>query len=174
MLFTFFLGLLCKESAAVLPIVLIAFFSADKTYSWLQKLKYLWPFFIGITGYVLLRQHFGITNVHQTSQPGILILGFVTFLRSVITDLRLFVFPVDLHYDRSHLYDVATAQCIVLKIKVIYQPWRRKSNHLLCSIRRFIEPRRWHALSTVSKRHHRCGILLIAARGFIGMGDGFN
>ena len=46
-------------------------------------------------------QQFCIMNVHQTSQPGIFDPGFVTFLRSVITDLRLFVFPVDLHYDRS-------------------------------------------------------------------------
>ena len=58
-------------------------------------------FFCGIAGYLFLRQYLGITNVHQAGQPHVLILGFVTFLRSVITDLRLFVFPVDLHYDRS-------------------------------------------------------------------------
>ncbi len=94
-LITFSLGLLCKESTGVLPLVVMAFSSVDKT-----KFKRLWPFFIGLAGYLFLRQHFGITNVHQTGQPGVLILGFVTFLRSVITDLRLFVFPVDLHYDR--------------------------------------------------------------------------
>ncbi len=99
-LITFFLGLLCKESAGMLPFVVMAYLAIDKTCSWPQKFKYLWPFFIGIAGYLFLRQYFGITNVHQTSQPIILILGFVSFLRSVITDLRLFIFPVDLHYDR--------------------------------------------------------------------------
>ncbi|MFI5205371.1 MAG: tetratricopeptide repeat protein, partial [Candidatus Paceibacterales bacterium] len=91
---------LCKESTGVLPFVIIAYLAVDKTKWWPQKLKYLWPFFIGLAGYLLLRQYFGITNVHQTDQPRVLILGFVTFLRSVITDLRLFVLPVDLHYDR--------------------------------------------------------------------------
>jgi len=100
-LITFFPGLLCKESAGVLPLVIIAYLALDKTNPWLQKFKCLWPFFIGIAGYLFLRKFLGITVVHQTSQPGVLMLGFVTFLRSVITDLRLFVFPVDLHYDRS-------------------------------------------------------------------------
>ena len=99
-LITFFLGLLCKESAGVLPFVVMAYLSLDKTKPWPQKIKCLWPFFIGIAGYLFLRQYFGITDVHQAGQPLVLILGFVTFLRSVITDLRLFVFPVDLHYDR--------------------------------------------------------------------------
>jgi protein O-mannosyl-transferase len=99
-LVTFFLGLLCKESTGVLPFVVMAFLSTDKSRPWPQKLKYLWPFFIGIAGYLSLRQYFGITNIHQTGQAQILTLGFVTFLRSVITDLRLFIFPVDLHYDR--------------------------------------------------------------------------
>jgi len=100
-LITFFLGLLCKESTGVLPFVIIAYLAVDNTKRWPQKLKHLWPFFIGIAGYLFLRKFFGITDVHQTGQPGVLMLGFVTFLRSVITDLRLFVFPVDLHYDRS-------------------------------------------------------------------------
>jgi len=99
-LITFSLGLLCKESAGVLPIVVFVYLSVDRTYPWPQKLKYLWPFFMGIAGNLFLRQHFGITMLHQASQPLVLVLGFVTFLRSVITDLRLFVLPVDLHYDR--------------------------------------------------------------------------
>jgi len=100
LLATFFLGLLCKESTGVLPFVVLAYLSLDKTNPWPQKVKCLWPFLAGIAGYLFLRQHFGITNVHQTTQAGVLLLGFVTFLRSVITDLRLFIFPVDLHYDR--------------------------------------------------------------------------
>ncbi len=109
-LITFFLGLLCKESTAVFPLVVMAFFAADKTNPRPQKFKCLWPFFIGIAGYLLLRQVLGITNVHQTGQPGVLFLGFVTFLRSVITDLRLFVFPVDLHYDRCLPFMISMRQ----------------------------------------------------------------
>jgi len=97
----FFLGLLCKESTGMLPFVILTFFLVDKTYPWPQKIKSLWPFVIGIAGYLLLRQQLGITTVHPAGHLSVLILGFVTFLRSVITDLRLFVFPVDLHYDRS-------------------------------------------------------------------------
>jgi tetratricopeptide (TPR) repeat protein len=96
----FFLGLLCKESAGVLPFVILAYFSADQSRPWPEKIKCLWPFFIAIAAYLLLRQYLGITTVHQTGQPMVFILGFVTFLRSVITDLRLFLLPVDLHYDR--------------------------------------------------------------------------
>ena len=49
-LITFFLGLLCKESAGVLPLVVIAYLSVDKTGSWMQKFKCLWPFFVGSPG----------------------------------------------------------------------------------------------------------------------------
>ena len=100
-LIAFFLGLLCKESTAMLPFVVLAYLSADKTASWVQKIKCLWPFLLGVVGYLFLREYFGITKVHPAARPDILILGFVTFLRSVITDLRLFIFPVDLHYDSS-------------------------------------------------------------------------
>ena len=101
---TFFLGLLCKESTGVLVLVVFAYLSVDKTEPWTKKIKYLWPFLIGIVAYLFIRQYFGITNVHQSSQLNVLVLGFVTFLRSVITDLRLFVLPVDLHYDRCLPY----------------------------------------------------------------------
>jgi len=109
-LITFWGGLLCKESAGVLVFVAMAYLAGDKTKQWPQKFKCLWPFFIGIAGYLFLRKFFGITDVHQTSQPGVLMLGFVTFLRSVITDLRLFVFPVDLHYDRSLPFMMSLSQ----------------------------------------------------------------
>ena len=90
-LFTFSLGLICKESTGMLPFVVIAYLSVDGTKSWPQKFKCLWPFFVGIVGYLILWKYLGITDLHQTSQPNVLFLGFVTFLRSVITDLRLFI-----------------------------------------------------------------------------------
>jgi len=109
-LITFSLGLLCKESTGVLPFVALAYLAADKTWPLQKKFKCLWPFIIGIAGYLFLRKFFGITDVHQTGHPGILVLGFVTFLRSVITDLRLFVFPVDLHYDRCLPFMMSISQ----------------------------------------------------------------
>jgi Flp pilus assembly protein TadD len=96
----FFSGLLCKESAGVLPLVVMAYLAFDDTRPWTQKLKGLWPFLVGIAAYLCLRQYFGITQLHRSSEPKVMVLGFVTFLRSVITDLRLFLLPVDLHYDR--------------------------------------------------------------------------
>jgi hypothetical protein len=97
---TFPMGLLCKESAGVLPLVLITYLYLDKTNTWARKAMIIMPFFIGLAGYILLRDYFGITKLFHADDPLALILAFVTFLRSVITDLRLFVFPVDLHYDR--------------------------------------------------------------------------
>jgi len=100
MMATFSLGLLCKESAGVLPFVIVSYLFLDKTNPWANKLKYLWSFLIVIVGYALLRHHLGITKLYHANDPVAFILGFVTFLRSVITDLRLFVFPIDLHFDR--------------------------------------------------------------------------
>jgi len=98
---TFFLGLLCKESVAVLPLVLVAFLSMDKSKPWNQKIKFLWPFFVGIIGYIVLRQYLGLTDDKQIGQSRDVIIYFITFLRSVITDLRLIILPIDLHFDRS-------------------------------------------------------------------------
>jgi len=97
----FFLGLLCKESAGMLPFVILSYLALDKTNSWMEKLKCLWPFWVAIAGYIFLRKYFGITHVPEPGQPMAALLGFVTFLRSLITDLRLSFLPVDLHYDRS-------------------------------------------------------------------------
>ncbi len=97
---TFSLGLLCKESAGVLPFVLTAYLCLDKENSWTRKSIFMVPFFIGIVGYLALRHYMGITKMFHADDPATLLLGFVTFLRSVITDLRLFLFPVDLHFDR--------------------------------------------------------------------------
>lgn len=95
-LFSFALGLLCKESSAVLPAVI--FF-----YLWLNKkaVARLWPFIGIIFFYLVLRVYLGLTQTFSWNNVTQGILGFVTFLRSILTDLRLFVFPVDLHFDRS-------------------------------------------------------------------------
>jgi len=119
-LVTFTLGLLCKESAGVLPLVLMVYLSVDKTRSWPQKLESLWPFLAVIVGYLVLRGYFGITVLSQAGQSRDVILGFVTFLRSVITDLRLLVFPVGLHYDRCLPLFASLRQPLALAIVIFW------------------------------------------------------
>jgi Tfp pilus assembly protein PilF len=130
---TFPLALLCKESAGVLPVVLIAYLCLDKANVWTRKAVVIGPFFIGIAGYIFLRHYVGISKVYHTDNPIALALGFMTFLRSVITDLRLFIFPVDLHYDRclpffvSFTYHPAVVAIVfwAVVLTALYA-WRRK------------------------------------------------
>jgi len=99
-MFTFPLGLLCKESAGVLPAVLITYLCLNKTNTWAKKTVFIVPFFIGMAAYAFLRHFVGVAKVYHANSLLTLFLGFISFLRSVITDLRLFIFPVDLHFDR--------------------------------------------------------------------------
>ena len=99
-LITFFLGLLSKESTVIFPLVLIVFLSIDETFSWKERLKIVSPLVIVILGYLIVRKVVGVTDASQIHESREILLSFITFLRSVITDLRLFIFPYDLHYDR--------------------------------------------------------------------------
>ena len=99
-LITFFGGLLSKESTGILPFVLTAYLFLDRKNPWTKKILSLWPFGAGIIGYFFLRHQVGVTKVFHAKNLSDLLTGFVTFLRSVITDLRLFVLPLDLHFDR--------------------------------------------------------------------------
>src|SRR5205823_2701797 len=51
--------------------------------------------------YIVLRQFLGIIQGFPWTNFMEEILAVGTFLRSLFTDLRLFLFPVDLHFDRS-------------------------------------------------------------------------
>lgn len=95
-LLSFAFSLLCKESSAVLPAVIFL-------YLWLNRkpVARLWPFVVVIFFYLILRFCLGMTQTFSWNNATQYILGFVTFLRSIMTDLRLFVLPVDLHFDRS-------------------------------------------------------------------------
>jgi len=97
---TFFLGLLCKESTGVFPAVLISYLFLDRNRPWRDKFLPLIPFAVMIAGYLLLRHAMGIVKVFHADNMLMTVLSFLTFLRSVITDLRLFLFPIDLHFDR--------------------------------------------------------------------------
>jgi len=102
-LISFGLALMAKESAVVLPLVLAGYqFLIKETKpsafrSWLPVV----PYFIVLGMYMILRVYMGIVEVFYWESVREAVLAFVTFLRSVITYGRLFVFPVGLVYDRS-------------------------------------------------------------------------
>jgi hypothetical protein len=94
----FILGLLSKESTAILPGVMLV-------YLWIKR-KPIWPvlpFFLIIIIYILFRLHLGITQTLPWSNASERILGFVTFLYSLLTDARLLIVPLGLHFDRSQV-----------------------------------------------------------------------
>jgi len=103
-LLSFFLALLSKESAFALPVLIISylwFFEKDRTNRKFRFLGPVWPYMMVVGGVILLRHHLGITKLYYYRSIPELFFGFSTFLRSVITYLRLFIFPHDLHFDRS-------------------------------------------------------------------------
>jgi protein O-mannosyl-transferase len=95
-LFLFVPALLCKESAAVLPGILGVYCLLNK-----KSLRWVWAWGAVIIGYLFLRHALGITEIFPWRNMYERGLGFLTFLRSVMTHIRLFFFPADLHFDRS-------------------------------------------------------------------------
>jgi len=100
----FVLGLLAKESAAMVPIILIS-------YCWLQKdaLKrvaggWIAGYFGFLSGFIILRKIIGITKIYAYDSWDQLVLSFFAFLRGGLTYLRLFVLPTDLYFDRARRY----------------------------------------------------------------------
>jgi len=89
-------ALLCKESAAILPGILAIHALVNR-----QALRRLWPWAAVIAGYLWWRHHLGIVQTFPWRNFNESSLGFLTFLRSAITDIRLLILPVDLHFDRS-------------------------------------------------------------------------
>lgn len=97
---SFFLGIFCKESTAILPIVLgmyLVFVSREKNKPWLSLALY----FVVVFGFLMLRKLLGITQLFAWGSTDALVMGFLSFARGCITYLRLYVFPVDLYFDRS-------------------------------------------------------------------------
>ena len=100
----FFLALLCKEEAATLPILLFVYFMTIKKETRINFIAWFWGFllfFIALALYLALRMNAGITQAFYWPSRQEAFLGFMTFLRGLLTYLRLFVFPVDLHFDRA-------------------------------------------------------------------------
>ena len=145
-LIAFGLGLLCKESAVVLPLVLLSyqFFLGRSPKERLRKWTFpVWPFFLLLGPYLFLRQTLGITEIYYARDPGEALLGFLTFLRGMITYLRLFFLPIDLHFDRSHRFLAGLINFDVLIVMAFYG----LAGWLLFKFRRKISPLSWFLLS---------------------------
>lgn len=99
----FILALLSKESAGMLPLLIIGyewFFPEGNRRDFKKTVFRLIPFAVVAVVYVLWREHLGITKFFHWRNVPENVLGFLTFLRSVITDIRIFFWPSDLHFDR--------------------------------------------------------------------------
>ena len=92
-------GLLSKESAAMMPVVLLSymFFLCKGP----KKYVLAAPFFLIIAGYVVWRRSLGIMGTYPWRSLHEHVLGFMTFLSAVLTYLRLLVWPSGLHFDRA-------------------------------------------------------------------------
>lgn len=106
------LALLSKEAAAVFPLLIVCyeflFHREFKRQDTVRKvLVKAAPFLLLAVVYGLLRTALAITNIPRWTSPRELLLGVMTFLRAVLTYARLFIFPVDLHFDRARPYFTA-------------------------------------------------------------------
>ena len=146
-LLAFSLALLSKESAVVLP-----FLIAGYEY-WMgrrhkgkiltaQAAGRILPLVMVAAGYLLLRKILGITNVSFWPSAQYLVLGVLTFLSSVLVYLRVFILPVDLHFDRTTAYFTGFADWgvwLTLAAVVIFgsmaghyhRQWSRRAKFLL-------------------------------------------
>jgi len=100
---SFMLALLSKESAGMLPLVLLAyiFFSGNKNRG--RQAVLVLPYFCVIAGYLFLRKSLGVTQTMPWRSLEEQVLGTATFFRGTLTFLRVFIAPFDLHFDRSRM-----------------------------------------------------------------------
>ncbi len=146
-LLAFALALLSKESAVALPFLVAGY------EHWLgyrrkgkilpaQSVERVLPFVAVLAAYLLLRKFLGITNVAAWPSLQYLTLGVLTFLSSVLVYLRVFIFPIDLHFDRTTAYFTSFADWgvwLTLAAIVIFasmalrfhRQWSRRAKFLL-------------------------------------------
>lgn len=146
-LLAFSLALLSKESAVVLPLLLAGYEywmrrRHQRRIVAAQAAARLAPFALVLAGYLLLRKFLGITNVALWPSAQSLVFGVLTFVSSVLIYLRIFLFPVDLHFDRATAYFTGLADwgawltlsavVIVLWMTARYhRRWSRRAKFLL-------------------------------------------
>ena len=130
----FILALLSKEAGGVMPAVFFFYLICVRPaqLSWKRLAYYFFPFAVAVVGYLIVRKFWGVDFVYAWPTLQEQALGVLAFLRSLITHLRLMIWPVDLHFDRSQavytsfnnpeiLYVVALWTLIIAQ----YWIWRR-------------------------------------------------
>ncbi len=132
-LVSFILAMFSKESSAVLPVVLTLyiFFNREEKSANPRPWFSLAPFFLLVAGFLSLRQQLGITQLFAWGSGDALTLGFLSFARGCITFLRLFVFPVDLYFDRSRAVFLNFSQpelilTVIFWISVLWMIWHNR------------------------------------------------
>jgi len=103
-LICFVFALLSRETALSVPVILFSyliFVHFKNVKQLLRDAVQLIPFIVFIFVYFLFRQSLGIMRIFQQRTFEDILFGFLTFLRAVMTHLRLFILPVDLHFDRT-------------------------------------------------------------------------
>ncbi len=115
-------ALFCKESAGMLPVTLLCyhFIMCHKQKTTKEIVLPVLPFFGLASVYVLLRRALGITHLYYWRNINEAVLGFVTFLRSLLTHMRLMVLPLDLQFDRSRRLFTALSDPQALAILLIF------------------------------------------------------
>ncbi len=97
----FLLGFFSKESAMMFPLLVFFYFFVYRSLGIKAAGRKVLPYFLFLSGYILLRNYLGITKVLPWHSSKELALGFATFLGGVLDYFRLFVLPIDLYFDRS-------------------------------------------------------------------------
>lgn len=95
----FVCGLLSKESAAMLPVLVLSYMFFLKRGA--KKYPLVIPYFVIIAFYVIFRRSLGIMATYPWRSLNEHVLGFITFLRAVLTYFGLLIWPAGLHFDRA-------------------------------------------------------------------------
>ncbi len=93
----FSLGLVCKESAAMLIVAAALYLVISRRREWASLAAFAGVLVI----YLVWRRHLGLTQVFPWRNDQELFLGVTSFLRGVFTYVRLVVMPAGLYFDRS-------------------------------------------------------------------------
>jgi len=131
-LLLFIPALLSKESSAMLPLILLSYqFFLDRKPNdkWMSVVKPVLPFFLVEAVYVVIRRSLGITKLFLWRSLTESILGFLSFLRSVMTNLRIFFLPFDLQFDRSqalfmNFLNGQVAMTVAFYLIIIFLLWK--------------------------------------------------
>lgn len=138
-LMSFVASLMSKESGAMLPVVICSylfFIERPRKEERRRAALSVTPYFGLLAIYIVIRRILGIVSLFFPRTLEQSWLGFMSFLRSVVTHVRLFYFPYDLHFDRSReLYAsfgdpslLATAALFVLIGALVFLMRRRISS----------------------------------------------